>query len=323
VSLPYDKSAAVVVFPAPALAQIADPSLRRWLAHGTLTKHERPIELLQDVLATLARPYPNDGLAALRMWGQTGDRPAVWIAAADPIYLEPRLDHLCLHALQQDSLSAGEFGVLLDYLQARLAGQERYGFARIGSRGYVRAEKAIKTSSSPAYVIDQQLPNDYLPKGDQTGTYHALRGEVEMALHDHDINIERQAKGLPPMNSLWLWGGGFAPDKETQPHPPLYANDPLLKGYWHSKTGVVADWPGSVADCLEASVAGFVAQPMPNRDDSGDWVEQNLNELRSALNSNRLSAVTLLFGGRYQLRLRKSDSWKFWRGASALFGEQE
>ena len=122
-SLPYDKSAAVVVFPASAVTQIADPGLRGWLARGTMNQAEAPSELLQCILSVLNRPYPDDGLAALRMWGQTGDRPTVWIAAADPVYLEPRLDHLCLHALGSEQLPDGELGGLLDYLQERLAGR--------------------------------------------------------------------------------------------------------------------------------------------------------------------------------------------------------
>ena len=260
-TLPYDKSAAVVVLPSLAAGQVTDPGLRRWLTRASVNRAEEPRELLESVLTTLGLPYPDDGLAAIRMWGQTGDRPTVWIAAADPVYLEPRLDHLCLHSLHGDSMPAADLRVILDYLQERLAGKERYGFARVGSYGYIRANAPLMTARSPSYVIDQQLPNDYMPSGDQTGSYHTLRSEVEMALHDHEVNLRRDAEGLPPVNSLWFWGGGFAPEQETMPHPPVFTNDPVLKGYWLSKTGVVANWPGSIAACLEASVAGFVAMP--------------------------------------------------------------
>jgi hypothetical protein len=319
VTLPYDKSAAVVVLPALAVAQITDPSLRLWIARGTTTRFEDPPELLQGVLGCLNRVRPDDGLAALRMWGQTGDRPTVWIAAADPVYLEPRLDHLCLHALQGDDMPDGDLGAIFDYLQERLAGEERYGFARIGSFGYVRANAPIQTSDSPARAIDQQLPNDYMPKNDETGTYHALRGEVEMALHDHDVNLRRESQGRAPVNSLWLWGGGYAPEQETVPHPPLFSNDPMLKGYWLSKTGVVADWPGSIAACLEVSVAGFVAQP--NAGDA-DWTRQCFKELNAALKSGRISQLTLIFGDRYRVKIKRSDAWKVWRRSSELFGQQ-
>jgi len=300
-----------------AATQITDPGLRGWLSRGTVTRCEDRPQLLQNVLGCLNLTRSEEGLAALRMWGQTGDRPTVWIAAADPVYLEPRLDHLCLHALQGAAMPAGDLGALFDYLQERLAGQERYGFARIGAYGYVRADSPMQTSDCPSHQIDGQLPNDHMPKSDATGSYHALRGEVEMALHDHEVNLRRESQGLPPVNSLWLWGGGYAPQQETVPHPPLFSSDPLLKGYWLSKTGVVAGWPGSIAACLEASVAGFVAEPSGG---DADWVENCLRELRTALKSGRLSQLTLLFGNQYQVLIQRSDAWKIWRRHSELLG---
>jgi hypothetical protein len=315
VTLSYDKSAAVVIFPALAATQITDPGLRGWLARGTATRRADRSQLLQSVLRCLRLEHSGEGLAALRMWGQTGDRPTVWIAAADPVYLEPRLDHLCLHALQGADMPVGDLGALFDYLQEKLAGRERYGFARIGEYGYVRANSPMPTSDCPSDLINGQLPNDYLPKGDATGSYHALRGEVEMALHDHEVNLRRESQGLPPVNSLWLWGGGYAPEQEAVPHPPLFSNDPLLTGYWHSKTGVVAGWPGSIKACIEASVAGFVAEPAAA---DAEWVQHCLGELRAALKSGRLSQLTVLFGSRYQVLLQRSDNWKIWRRNSSL-----
>ncbi len=318
---PYEKSAAVVHLPSLAGDQITDPGLRRWLSRATVWRADERKELLQSVLEALNLPYPDEGLAALRMWGQTGDRPTVWIAAADPVYLEPRLDHLCLHALQGVSMPSADLRVIFDYLQERLAGSERYGFARIGSHGYIRAGQPLTTARESSYVIDQRLPNEYMPSGDKSGTYHTLRSEVEMALHDHEVNERRDALGLLPVNSLWLWGGGFAPQQNTEPHPPLFANDPLMKGYWLSKTGVVENWPDSITACLEASVAGFVAMPEAGEDDT-NWVEACLNELRDALNSGRLGRVKLILADGYIVDVVKSDRWKIWRPNSDLFGSQ-
>jgi hypothetical protein len=319
VTLSYDKSAAIVILPSLAGNRVSDPGLRRWLSRGSISRDDEPLELLEKLLKALDFPYPDDGLAAMRMWGQTGDRPTVWIAAADPVYLEPRLDHLCLHALHGESMPAADLHVVFDYLQEKLAGQDRYGFARIGSHGYVRANRPLSTARSPAYVIDRQLPNDYMPSGDETGSYHTLRSEVEMALHDHEVNLQRESDGQLPVNSLWLWGGGFAPDQETRAQPPLFANDPLLKGYWFSKTGVVADWPESIAACLEASVAGFVAMPDAGEDDM-DWIEPCLSDLREALHSGRISRVKLILADGHTVVVEKSDRWKFWRRNSDLFG---
>jgi hypothetical protein len=319
VTLSYDKSAAVVALPSLAGNRVTDKGLRRWLSRALVKRSERPRQLLESVLGALNLPYPDDGIAALRMWGQTGDRPTVWVAAADPVYLEPRLDHLCLHALDDEQLSTADLRTILDYLQETLAQNERFGFARIGSCGYLRSDDPLSTAQLPAIVIDEQLPDEFMPSGEESGSYRKLRSEVEMALHDHEVNIRRQSEGLQPINSLWLWGGGFAPEQETEPRPPLFGNDPLLKGCWLSKTAVVEEWPGSIAACLEASVAGFVAIPGAGEKDDG-WIEPCLRELRAALRSGRISKLVLILSDGHEVHAKRINRWRFWRRSPALFG---
>ena len=290
--------------------------LQRWLSRADLARAAAPEELLRSILTRLNIPYTADGLGALRMWGQTGDRPTVWIAAADPVYLEPQLDHLCLHALCGDSMPASDLRPLFDHLQRTLEDGSRYGFARVGSCGYVRAEQPIATAAVPAYVAHLDKPNAYMPTGEESGTYRSLTSEVEMCLHDHEVNLRRQNDGLQPVNGLWLWGGGYAPEQHTEPHPPLFANDPLLKGYWLSKTGVVYPWPGSIADCLEASVAGFVA--VAPEDDDARLLQECLRELRDALLSGRLTRLMLLFRDGIRANLRRGNNVRLWRRTSPL-----
>ena len=101
----------------------------------------------------LGLPYPEEGLAALRMWGQTGDRPRAWIAAADPVYMEPQLDRLFLHVLGPGDVSKPELRLLFDALQAALGGDGSFGFARLGSCGYIRSEQPMVTSAVPAALL--------------------------------------------------------------------------------------------------------------------------------------------------------------------------
>ena len=314
-TLPYDKNAAVVVLPPISGPRLQDPELRTWLSRASLRRADRPKELLRTVLEALNLPYPDDGLAALRMWGQTGDRPTVWIAAADPIYLEPRLDHLCLHALDESVVPSADHQAVFDHLQNVLADDETFGFARIGNCGYVRSSEPTATATLPACVIDEQLPNEFMPSGDDSGVYRNLLSEVEMALHDHELNSRREHAGLPPINSLWLWGGGFAPEQLAKPHPPLFAGDPLLRGYWLSKTGVVKSWPGSIQACLEASVGGFVAIPSIDADDV-ESVQHCLHELHNALQSRRLSRLQLFFYDGLEADVLRKHERRFWRRSS-------
>jgi hypothetical protein len=311
VAVPYEKSAAVVVLPAVGGGRLEDASLRRWLARSDIRQLGEPRELLSRILEVLNLPCPESGLGALRMWGQTGDRPTVWIAAADPVYLEPRLDHLCLHAQDSEAAPAADLRPLIDHLQATLGNDEDYGFARLGAYGYLRADRAIATAKIPAYVVHRDMPNEYMPIGDDTDSYRNLVSEVEMALHNHDVNVRRNDEGRQPINCLWFWGGGTAPEQETVPHPPLFANDPLLVGHWMSKTGVVANWPGDIPSCVEASVAGFVAV-IPDQDEP-KLLERCLRDLRELLADGRLTGLSLMFRDGIEATVLPENRWRLWR----------
>jgi len=311
-----DNSAAIVVLP-PVCGRLRDRKLRRWLARSSLEKGPEPRDLLATILGVIGKEQSHDGLGAIRMWGQTSDRPTVWIAAADPVYLEARLDHLCLHELCAPAVSRSELRSLFDHLQATLAEDENFGFARLATCGYLRAEEPIVTASVPPSVVHQCNPDDYLPTGESAAGFRRLQSEIEMALHDHPVNVERQLRGLQPVNSLWLWGGGRAPELRADPHPRLFTDDPLLRGYWESVAGAAGSWPGTIAACLEASSAGFVAV-VPYAGDDDQLLESCLHELHDAMRSRRLGRLSLLFADGICASVGPADRLRFWRGESAL-----
>ena len=316
----YDKNAAIVVLPPVSGGRLRDASLRVWLAQSDLTREPGPVELLARVTQELGLPYPLQGFGALRMWGQTGDRATNWIAAADPVYLEPRLDHLVLHALGSARVPHADMRVLIEHLQTTLADDRQYGFTRLGSYSYLSAKAPIATANLPAYVVDGKKPDDFLPSGNDTAAHRTLLSEIEMALHEHEVNLHREANGELPINSLWLWGGGKAPEKVTQTQPPLFSDDPLLTGYWYAAEGVAEPWLGDIAKCLDGSAAGFVAET-PEFDDGPNVLENCLNELREALRSGRLNSLTLLFRDGVRAHVRRSHSLRVWRRNARLLDE--
>ena len=162
----YDRSAAVVLLPAVGHGRLEDPALRRWLSRGDVSFVGSREERLSFVLGEIGIEPPEEGLAAIRFWGQTGDRPEAWIAAADPVYLEPRIDHLRLHALRRAGVSASELKTLVDHLQRTLGGDGGLGFARLGHYAYVTAEEPMQTATLPAYALDGEIPTDFLPTGE-------------------------------------------------------------------------------------------------------------------------------------------------------------
>jgi hypothetical protein len=57
-----------------------------------------------------------------------------------------------------------------------------------------------------------------------------MMNELQMLLHDHPVNIAREARGEPAINSLWFWGGGKLPGTLTPQLNALYSDHPLAMG---------------------------------------------------------------------------------------------
>jgi hypothetical protein len=316
VPLSYDNSAAVVLLP-PVRGRLGDRKLLRWLSQAQLEQVREPENLLAQVLGVLGREPPIEGLAALRMWGQTGDRPGTWIAAADPVYMEPRLDRLFLHVLGPEDISRSEMRGLFDGLQETLGTDGALGFARLGSFGYVRATQPIVTAAIPPALVDGRNPDQSLPSSDTAADTLKLISEIEMTLHGHPVNAERMACGQPPVNSLWIWGGGYAPERSSVRVPPLFADDSTLRGYWESVNGSAEAWPGTIDACLDACANGFVAVVPADSRDSAE-LQTGLLAVREALRSGRLRHAVLVSADGIRATLRRSDRLRVWRRTSAL-----
>ena len=319
VPLSYDSSTAVVLLP-PVCGRLGDRKLLRWLSQGQLEQLPAPLDSLAQVLGAFGLEEPVEGLAALRMWGQTGDRPGTWLAAADPVFMEPQLDRLFLHALGPQNVSGSEMRRLFDSLEETLGADGAIGFARLGACGYIRSGRPLMTADASADALDRQSPAGALPSVEAAADTLRLISEIEMALHEQPVNMERQVRGQPPVNSLWIWGGGYAPERRELQVPPMYADDPLLRGYWESVSGTVQAWPGTIGACLDAVSGGFVAEVPAGMDDGGA-LNSELRVLRDALRSGRLSHVLIISADGIRVTLRRSDRYRLWRRTSGLLGE--
>lgn len=321
---PIRISEAVVVLPAAIDSLLRDKGLHRWLARADLVFEDQPEEILPRVLRAISVPATADSLAALRFWGQTGDRPNVWIAAADPVHIEAGLDHLRLHCLWPAEWQDRELRLLFDELQAALEDDDTYGFVRIGARGYLRGDTPMPTALlSPANINGRDL-RDCLPAEPTATNYHRLLSEIQMILHNSPINQQRVEQGKRAINSLWIWGGGTVSPGKPRDIPPLFADDAVLRGYWYSSRGATHAWQGDLDSCIEQSPRGFVAV-IPDVAESKDEHEESLNkylrDLRRILKNSELRQLQLVFRNGLVARIRPRQVMRFWRRNSTIFDQ--
>jgi hypothetical protein len=93
--------------------------------------------------------------------------------------------------------------------------------------------------------------------GEAGKRWSALLNEAQMLLHAHPVNQARDARGEPAINSLWLWGAGYAPQGLKQQWQAVFASDPLALG--------LAKASGAQPRRLPDGAEGWLAQAAEGR----------------------------------------------------------
>ncbi len=233
------------------------------------------------------------------------------MSAADPVYLEAMLDHVRLHALDENALVREEREQLFDYLQSEL-GDRDCRFELLGEFGYVRGKRGFATASRSAPALDSCEPDALLPRAAGSREHDRLVGELQLLLHEAPLNQQREQQGRVPVNSIWFWGGGHAPPVETIALPRLFAADPQFLGYWRSRGGELTDWSGE--DGMVPTDISFscVAVPPSGPNRSG-LVDTILRLAKHRLARGQIHRLTLVFSDGWRVRLRRSTLLAIWR----------
>ena len=75
--------------------------------------------------------------------------------------------------------------------------------------------------------------NPYIEQSRQNLRWYQLLNEIQMFMHQHEVNAERTSRGLLPINSLWCWGAGLVP-QGFNAKLAWYCDDPVLDQFARS-----------------------------------------------------------------------------------------
>ncbi len=302
----------------------------------------RPVTLDRLMTRAQAARQPGLGLHALLLnqFGQADDtaiapltyavdagHPATDVVLrADPVHLRP--DQSCLRLFESHSftLSQAEADALVDTFNTFYADQGWQLDAPVATRWYLHAPSAPAIHTVPPAGVAGQDIGPALPHGDTVRSWHAMLNEVQMLFHAHEVNLERERRGQPVINSLWPWGEGTAPVATRPPIDQVLGRDPLACGLAELAGIDRTDPPEEAGGLMERLSVGTTLLV----DDALDWparynevenwlerlflLEQTLfAPLAELLASGRLSALQLLpcNGQRYSLTRRQLRV--FWR----------
>ncbi len=249
-----------------------------------------------------------------------------WLRA-DPVHLRVNRDRLAVADSALFDVSRAEADALVETLNRHFGDAMRFHPVR-PERWYVRLGSPPEVETTPPSAARREALEGSLPAGRDAMRFHVLMNEAQMLLHEHPVNLEREARGEPAINSVWFWGGGAIGAAKARPYSAVIGDDPLARGLALA-AGIPARALPKRADPLLAAaedegVVLIVLDAMQHGDAEAagfrerraaierDWFEP----LLGALQSGRIGMLTLHLPGKdtlLEVETVRSDLRYFWR----------
>jgi hypothetical protein len=171
-------------------------------------------------------PLAAGALSVLAEGGEPGED--LWLRA-DPVHLRLGREAPTLIPSDAFEVSREEAEALCEALNVHFEGAPTF-YPLAPERWCARlTEEVLAATASPLQLAGEEM-DQHLSAEPAARRWHALLTEIQMVLHQHPVNAERERRGAPALNSLWLWGAGRAPREAAGPWRSVSADEPLALG---------------------------------------------------------------------------------------------
>ena len=245
--------------PATGYLSAALPALERLLSRAR--SETQPASGMEYALAAFFRLPDGEGtplaVAPLTWLADTGERTTGFIMRADPVHL--RADQACLRLFDSTTfdLDAQEARDLVATFNHYYSPQGWQLHAPLPQRWYLTLNAAPELATVAPMQLAGRDISDGLPQGKAGAKWHAFLNEVQMLFHEHPVNLAREQRGEPAVNSIWPWGGGYLPGQITTTVSRVIAGHPQLRGLARLGGVPCRDVPGNAADLMVESPRGL------------------------------------------------------------------
>jgi len=251
------------LFPPGAVTQQNDPlhgikapALQTLLARASCTQSphaEMESWLCQSFGVARQNDYP---IAALSLMADGIAPESHYWLRADPVHMGVERDQLVLSEASTFPLLQDEADALIASLNQHFASDGLYFVAPRAQRWYLRLARTPKLTTHGLYQAAGHNVHPLLPAGEEAMRWRALLNEVQMLLFEHPVNVAREARGIAPVNSVWLSGGGVLPQDLRQSFGHVWAGNALACGLAQAARIPHENLPENAAAWLEQAAPG-------------------------------------------------------------------
>ena len=154
---------------------------------------------------------------------------------ADPVHLRADIDDLVLFDASDIDVSGDEAAALARTVNDALGPHGPSIDAAHPHRWYVALDAPERIATTALSLAAGGEVSAAMPRGPDAPRWHRWMNEVQMALHECPVNLERERRSAVPINSVWPWGAGSLPaaPEASPPFAQAWSDDALVRGLAH------------------------------------------------------------------------------------------
>ncbi len=187
------------------------PTLKKILSKASVKKTQASnyLETLFE-LFNLSEDKNLPIAAITHLYDTKSNDDCIWLRA-DPIYL--RANHHQVTLLESDylDLSQSEANKIIETLNHYYQQDNLEFSAPTPHRWYVKLPHFPKVNFTSLPEVMGKNIYATLPTGEEQSYWQSLFNEIQMLLHSHPVNEQREVQQQFLVNSLWFWGAGPLP----------------------------------------------------------------------------------------------------------------
>jgi hypothetical protein len=277
---------------------------------------------------------PDWPVAPLTLAADGGQPGSQYWLRADPVHLSLRGVELVLAPTSVLDITRAEAEALTVTLNRHFREETVQFHAPAPERWYVHLESTPDLRTHPPAEASGRNIESFLPEGADSFCWRGVFNEVQMLLHEHPVNVERESRGELPVNSVWFWGGGVKPATIAKAFDFVWADVPLVRALGEACGAAVSCAPDAADAWLQSASPGphLITLDAPSRalhhEHENGWLDR-LKQLEAswflpllrALKAGQLTRLVVTTFHRreaHSFETSRLDLWKIWRRYQTL-----
>ena len=296
----------------PALARLGGRGAVRELPPSRAGLRVWQVALL-DALGV--HDYAAHPSAAVTRSGDASERARDFWLHLQPMHFMAGLDRLTAVMLNgASSVARAELAELEPTIGAHLraAGMELVTTSQGG--WLVHSARTLDLQTSTPETATASPLEQAMPHGRDAPALRRLMTELQMLLHEHPVNVERQRRAVPEINAVWFHGSGEIRDLQHYALPQAFGDDLYLRGIYRLNDSDVTSAPPDARALLAR--LGSRAVAVVAADDVDVLEAAWIAPLARALAAGVIGRLDIVID-RFTVTIARHALLKFWRATRA------